>query len=145
VGTAFNLSLGPLISWSFPNRIAVRAQIAAAGANADAALARFDGTVLEGLRQTETALSAYARTRDEVNDLTRARDSAARAVSQADRLTRFGRGTFLDTLSAQATLASAEASLASSQAALVDAEVDLFLALGGGWTPDTAEPVPTGK
>jgi NodT family efflux transporter outer membrane factor (OMF) lipoprotein len=145
VGTAFNLSLGPLISWSFPNRIAVRAQIAAAGANADAALARFDGTVLEGLRQTETALSAYARTRDQVNDLTRARDSAARAVAQADRLTRFGRGTFLDTLSAQATLASAEASLASAQTALVDAEVDLFLALGGGWTPDTAEPVPTGK
>ncbi|CAN5401177.1 efflux transporter outer membrane subunit [soil metagenome] len=140
VGTAFTMSLGPLISWSFPNRRLVRAQIDAAGAGADAALARFDGSVLEALRQTETALSAYARNRDQVADLTRARDSAAKAVGQANKLTRFGRGTFLDTLSAQATLANAESSLASAQAALVDAEVSLFLALGGGWTPDTATP-----
>ena len=145
VGTAFHLSLGPLISWTFPNRTLVRAQIAVAGAQADAALANFDGTVLEGLRQTETALSAYARTRDQVADLTLARDSAARAVSQANRLTRFGRGTFLDTLSAQAALASSEAALASAQAALVDTEVSLFLALGGGWTPDTAAPAPAGQ
>ena len=133
-GNAFHVGLGPLISWTFPNRRLVRAAIDEAGAGADAALARFDGTVLEALRQTETALSAYARTREQVADLTRARDSAAQAVEQAGRLTRFGRGTFLDTLSAQAALADAEASLAAAEAAQADAQVSLFLSLGGGWS-----------
>lgn len=132
-GNAFHISLGPLISWTFPNRRLVRARIEQAGAGADSALAQFDGTVLEALRETETALSTYARTRDQVAALSRARDSAARAVRQAGQLARFGRGTFLDTLSAQGTLADAEASLAGAQTALVDAQVTLFLALGGGW------------
>jgi len=131
--SAFNISLGPLISWSFPNRRAARARIEQAGAGADVALARFDGTVLGALRETETALSTYARSRDQVAALTRARNTAATAVAQAGRLARFGRGTFLETLSAQATLANAEASLAAAQATLVDDQVNLFLALGGGW------------
>lgn len=132
-GDAFRLALGPLISWTFPNRRAVRAQIARAGAGADAALANFDGTVIEALRQAETALSGYARDRDRVAALTRARDAAATAAAQAGRLFRFGRAGFLDLLSAQATLASAETTLAAAQTTLVDDEVSLFLALGGGW------------
>lgn len=132
-GADFHLSLGPLISWSFPNRRVARAQIEQAGAGADAALANFDGTVLESLRQTETALATYARGRDQVAALTRARDSAATAAKQANTLFRFGRGGFLDLLSAQSTLANAEVSLAAAQASLADSQTSLFLALGGGW------------
>ena len=132
-GNAFHLGLGPLISWSFPNRPVVRAQIAQAGASADQALAQFDSTTLEALRQTETALSAYAREADRNAALSRAQGSAATAADQAGRLYRFGRTDFLSLLTAQAALTSAQANLAASDALLVDRQVDVFKALGGGW------------
>ena len=110
-----------------------RARIAQAGAAADAAAAQFDATTIEALRQTETALSAYAQELDRNRALRLARDSAARATDQAGRLYRFGRAGFLDLLTAQASLATAEATLAASDAIVIDRQIDLFLALGGGW------------
>ena len=133
VGNAFSLSLGPLVSWTFPNRRIVRSAIAQAGAVADNALAQFDGTVLESLRQTETALSAYARERERRVALERARTDAATAADQAGRLYRFGRTDFLSLLTAQTALSTAEANLATSDALVIDRQVDVFRALGGGW------------
>ncbi|MBD8470834.1 TolC family protein [Sphingomonas sp. CFBP 8765] len=131
--SAFHLGLGPLISWSFPNRPVVRARIAQAGASADQALAQFDSTMLEALRETETALSAYAREGDRNAALSRAQASAATAAGQAGTLYRFGRTDFLSLLTAQAALTTAQANLAASDALLIDRQVDVFRALGGGW------------
>jgi NodT family efflux transporter outer membrane factor (OMF) lipoprotein len=135
-GDAFRLGLGPLINWSFPNRRITRARIAQADAAVDARLARFDGIVLDALRQTETALSAYGREIERNRALRQARDSAAKAAEQADRLYRFGRTDFLQVLTAENSLASAEAALAASDATLVDRQIDVFLSLGGGWQAD---------
>lgn len=132
-GSALHIGLGPLISWSFPHRRIVRAQIAQAGAAADAALAQFDATTLEALRQVETALSAYAREGDRNAALARTQASAATAADQAARLYRFGRTDFLSLLTAQAALTTAQANLATSDALLIDRQVDVFKALGGGW------------
>lgn len=132
-GNAFHMALGPLITWSFPNRPVVRAQIAQAGAAADAALASFDSTTLEALRQTETALAAYAREADRNAALARSQASAATAADQAARLYKFGRTDFLSLLTAQASLTTAQANLAASDALLIDRQVDVFKALGGGW------------
>jgi hypothetical protein len=106
---------------------------AGADADADAALANFDGAVLQALKQTETALSAYSQEMRRERSLAQARDDAAHASDQANRLFRFGRTSFLDFLSAEATLADAESALAVSRAQVIDRQVDLFLALGGGW------------
>ncbi|MCC7634321.1 efflux transporter outer membrane subunit [Stenotrophomonas rhizophila] len=133
---AFGASIGPLLSWRWPNRRVAKARIDAAGADADAALASFDGAVLQALRQAETALSAYSREVDREGSLARARDDAARASGQAGQLYRFGRIGFIDVLSAEAALADAESTLAASRAQLIDRQVDLFLALGGGWSED---------
>lgn len=132
-GDSFGFSLGPLLSWSWPNRPVVRARIAQADAQVRADLANFDGTVLEALRQAETAMESYARDRDRAVALGRARDSAAVSAGQAGKLFRFGRSDFLNVLSAQASLASAEASHAAAEAGLVDDQISVFLALGGGW------------
>lgn len=134
-GDTISASAGQLVSWSWPNRRATRARIGEAGAAADAAAAQFDGTVIEALRQTETALSAYAREIDRNRALAASRNDAERAAGQANRLFRFGRTGFLDVLTAQASLANAEATLAQSKATLVDRQIDVFLALGGGWEP----------
>ena len=131
--TSFGFSLGPLISWTFPNRPVVKARIAEAGAQVDADLAGFDSTVLGALRETETALETYARDRDQAAALGRARDSAALSAAQAGKLFRFGRGDFLSLLEAQSALAQAEAAHAAAEAQLADDQIAIFMALGGGW------------
>jgi outer membrane protein TolC len=132
-GASFGAYGGPLISWAFPNRKAIHARIAAAGAAADAASAQFDGAVIEALRQTETALSSYAREIDHDRALEAGRNDADKATAQANRLFRYGRTGFLEVLTAQANLAEAEATLAQSKATLIDREIAVFMALGGGW------------
>ncbi|WP_453977284.1 TolC family protein [Brevundimonas sp. Marseille-Q4549] len=133
----FRFSFGPLISWSFPNVLAARAQIKAAGARSDAALATFDQTVLTALQETETALSNYANELDRRAALTEARDQAARA-SELSRL-RFNAGadSFLQVLTAERTLAGAEAALAQSDALVTTYQIALFRALAGGWQADS--------
>jgi len=131
--SSFGASIGPLITWAFPNRRAVHARVDQATADADAAFARFDGTVLQALRQVETALSSYARARDKLHDLEQAEAAAAKASEDAATLQRFGRTPFLDVLNAQARYADAQASLSLARASFIDREIDLMLALGGGW------------
>ncbi|HEY0202070.1 MAG TPA: TolC family protein [Burkholderiaceae bacterium] len=126
-------SLGPLISWTLPNTGAVQARIAQAEAGTRAALAKFDGTVLTALRETETALNVYARELDRRAALQAARDDSASAAAQARALYRNGKTNYLDTLDAERSLAASEAALAASEAQLAGDQVALFLALGGGW------------
>ncbi len=132
-GTSFGMSIGPLLSWSFPNRPVVRARIDQADAQVKADLARFDGTVLEALRQAESALETYRRDAERAASLDAARDSAAVSAGQAQRLFRFGRGDFLSLLDAQRSLASAEAAAAAARSQLLLDQIAIFLALGGGW------------
>ena len=126
-------SIGPLISWSIPVNGAAQARIAEARAANDAALARFDGAVLNALRETETALTVYARELDRNAALKAAREQSALAAEQAGTLYRYGRTDFLTALDAQRTLASAESALTASDAQIAADQVALFMALGGGW------------
>jgi multidrug efflux system outer membrane protein len=132
-GNSLGFSFGPLLSWSFPNRPVVKADIAAAGATVDADLANFDSAMLGALREVETALTVYVRDRERLAALGRARDTAAKATDQANRLFRFGRTDFLQLLDAQRSLAAAEATVAAAQTGLINDQIDIFLALGGGW------------
>jgi outer membrane protein TolC len=132
-GSAFRYSLGPLISWSFPNTGIARARIAQAEASAQAALAQFDGTWLGALEETETALARYANELDRVATLRRARDQSQEAARIARLRFEAGREGFQIVLDAERQLAQAEALLARSEAQLSTYLVSLFLALGGGW------------
>jgi outer membrane protein TolC len=125
--------LGPLISWSLPATSSARSRIAQAQAGTAAALAHFDGVVLGALRETESALTVYARELDRNAALTAARDQSALAASQAGKLYQYGRTDFLTKLDADRTLASADSAVAASSAQLAQDQVALFLALGGGW------------
>ncbi|TCU61474.1 NodT family efflux transporter outer membrane factor (OMF) lipoprotein [Novosphingobium sp. PhB57] len=136
---SFGFSLGPLLSWSFPNRPIIRARIEAANAQVEADIARFDQTVLEALRGTETALESYARDTDRAAALGRASDSAGLSAQQAGKLFRFGRSDFLNLLSAQGALATAQVNHAAAETALVDDQIAVFLALGGGWQRTEAQ------
>jgi NodT family efflux transporter outer membrane factor (OMF) lipoprotein len=131
--SSFRFSLGPLISWSFPNIAAARARIAQAEASADASLAEFDKTWLTALRETESALTNYARGLDRTAALQRGGEQAREAARIARLRYEAGRDNFQLVLDAERQLASAEAALAQSEAQLSTDLVTLFLSLGGGW------------
>ncbi|WP_127166363.1 efflux transporter outer membrane subunit [Xanthomonas euvesicatoria] len=125
-------SLGPLISWTLPSSGA-RARVRATEAGADAALAQFDNTVLQALREVQTSLSRYAQDLDRLHLLEQAQQQAELASAQNRRLYQGGRTPYLSSLDAERTLASAEMTLANAQAQVSQEQIQLFLALGGGW------------
>ena len=129
--------IGPSISWDFPNILATRARIAGAKSDAKADLATFDGTVLTALRETETALSAYGHEIERHQALLSARDEADRAARASLNRQREGTIDFLTVLDAERTLADAQGDLAASDARIAFDQVDLFKALGGGWSRPT--------
>ena len=126
-------SLGPLITWNFPNITVARARVRQARAGADASLARFDGTVLTALKEVEQALARYAGALDRNAALVR----AEQASTEAARLSRlrfdYGADSFLLLIQAERDRADARTALAQSDAAVSDAQISLFKALGGGW------------
>ncbi len=129
----FRFSVGPLISWNFPNIAVARARIKQADAQTDAALATFDQTVLTALQETETALSSYANELDRRTALRTARDQAATAARLSRLRFDAGADSFLTVLDSERTLAGADAALAASEAQVTTYQIGLFKALAGGW------------
>lgn len=132
-GSGFRFGLGPLISWTFPNRAVARSRIAQAEAGAEAALARFDGAWLGALQETESALARYANELDRVATLRRARANSMEAARVARLRYRAGREAFQIVLEAERSLSQTEALLAQAEAQLSTNLISVFLALGGGW------------
>ena len=129
----FKFSLGPLISWEFPDRSRTKARIRAADADHDSALARFDGTVLGALKETESALELVSEDERRRDILEAARTKAADAARDTERLFALGRQGYLPVLDANRTLIAIEQSTAAAGSKLASDQVTLFLALGGGW------------
>lgn len=125
-------SVGPMISWSLPSA-GTRAHIKGMEAGADVALAKFDGVVLKALQETQTSLSAYTRELQRDDALRDARDKARAAAALNRKLYMAGRSPFLSSLDADRTHVSAEAALAESESQVAMDQINLFLALGGGW------------
>jgi len=133
-GDSVSFALGPSISWNFPPfNGAARARVRAAGAEAEASLARFDKAVLTALQETEQALARLKGAAEREAALAR----ALAASENAAKLTRirfdYGSDNFLQLLDAERSRADTRAALADARTARAEAEVSLFKALGGGW------------
>ena len=126
--------LGPLISWAFTDHVRARARIAGAEAGTQEALAQFDGTVLRSLQETETALSAYSHALQQREALKAARDQAEIAARITRAQQREGQVDSLALLDAERTFAETEAALTEMDGLVVATQIDLFRALGGGWS-----------
>lgn len=125
-------AVGPAISWNLPTN-GTRSRIHGAEAGAEGALAHFDGVVLTALRETQTALSSYTHELDRNQALRDARDKSNEASRQNRLLYEAGRSPYLSSLDADRTLANNDAALAASDAQVAMDQINLFLALGGGW------------
>jgi NodT family efflux transporter outer membrane factor (OMF) lipoprotein len=140
--------VGPKISWTFPNQAGVRAHIHLARADADAALAGFDSTVLQALKETEQSLATYGSELNHRQALADAQDKARRALEMADGQLRAGSASTLDLLTSEQALVAADAAVAASDTALAQDQIAVFKTLGGGWGEPRAgssSPPPAGQ
>lgn len=123
---------GPLISWTIPSNGA-RARIRLAEANTQLALATFDNTVLNAIRETQTGLAQYTALLERRDALADAEQSAHQAADQTHRFYMSGRESFLADLQATRTYTDVRAQLAAANTQVAMQQINLFLALGGGW------------
>ncbi|MCF5651454.1 efflux transporter outer membrane subunit [Pseudomonas syringae] len=129
----WSFSLGPLISWSFPNTMVARSRIAQAKAQNAASLASFDGAVLNALKESEQALSAYGAAMQQREALIDARNRAENAFQLADQRYHAGSISYLDVIVAQTSLIDTKSQVAAADQRVGSARVSVFKALGGGW------------
>ncbi len=140
--------IGPLLSWSFPNTLAVQAQIREARAAASGSLANFQQTVLQALQDVETSLVAYQGELRRNKSLKGADDAQRHAFDLQRIRYREGSASYLDLLTAETNLVNADLALADSDQAMASDQVTVFKSLGGGWEqapPVTPLPIPDGK
>ena len=129
---------GPQISWSIPTN-GTRARIRMAEASTQAALAHFDGVVLNAIRETQPRLAQYSALLDRRDALAEAEKSAKEAADQTHRYYQAGRESFLADLQATRTYTDMRAQLAAANSQVAMGQIGVFLALGGGWK-GTAKP-----
>ncbi|MFP3700060.1 TolC family protein, partial [Burkholderia sp. SIMBA_013] len=104
-----------------------------AEAASQGALAHFDGVVLDAIRETQTGLAQYSAQLQRRDALADAEQSAQLAADQTHRFFQAGRASFLADLQATRTYTDMRAQLAAANTQVAMSQIDLFLALGGGW------------
>lgn len=130
-------SLIPSIFWAAFDLGRVRAQIKAAGARAEAALAQYEQAVLLALEETENALVDFGRQQSRRDFLKESAEASEKAVELAQLRYRYGVADFLTVLDAERTLLEAEDELAQSETTTSTSLIAVYKALGGGWEIET--------
>ena len=91
--------------------------------------------VLQALRETADALVVTDKTRSIIAETVIRRDAADRLLDLQKKRYKAGVVSYLEVLDAQRQLFAAEIELAQTRLSRVVGYVDLYRALGGGWTP----------
>jgi len=115
----------------------LRARVEQQQATADAALSTYKQAVLIALQDVENALVAIDRTKARETLLLTAETAARTSAQLAQARYESGLIDFQTLLNAQQTQLSAQDSHTTSLAARANASIQLFKALGGGWSSST--------
>jgi len=124
-------SVAPTVSWAAFDIGSVRARLLASKAQADAAAANYEQTVLKALEDAENSFLAYSKRQLQLRSLGEQVAASRRAAELADLQFREGTADFLVLLDAQRTQLEAEDALAQSESAVNVAVVAIYKALGG--------------
>jgi NodT family efflux transporter outer membrane factor (OMF) lipoprotein len=112
----------------------IRADIEARGAALDRSLQDYRASVLAALSEVEDALIACRRSGERLATLEKAVASARDAATLAQQRYQAGVTDLITVLDAQRTLLGIEDNLLASRAEHIRAYIDLYKALGGGWS-----------
>jgi len=120
------------------NASALGYQVKAAEAQTQAAVAQYRKTVLGAFQEVEDALIAVQKSGEQRTALEQQVKALQSAYSLADFRYQGGRASYLDVLTAQRALFDSELALARTRRAQLTSVVQLYKALGGGWSPEMA-------
>jgi outer membrane protein TolC len=132
-GSSYTVSAGPQMRWRVFDRARIKQRVAAAGANAEAALNTFDATVLNALGEVENALAAVSHGAERVARLETAERASRQSAGAARALYEKGAGGLEAVLTEQQRLLAVQDALAEARTRWALAGVALYQALGGGW------------
>jgi multidrug efflux system outer membrane protein len=118
------------------NASALGYQVKATEAVTQAAVAQYRKTVLTAFQEVEDALIAVQKTGEQRIAQEQQVKALQSAYSLADFRYQGGRASYLDVLTAQRSLFDAELALARTRRAQLISVVQLYKALGGGWSPE---------
>ena len=114
----------------------LRAQAEISASLRDRAVFAYEAAVRSAFADTENALTAVRRLREQLDEAEARRVATAEVLRIARNRYRNGYSSYLEELDAQRNAFSAENTVLQLRASWLQAHVDLYRALGGGWTPD---------
>ncbi|GAP65546.1 outer membrane protein [Mizugakiibacter sediminis] len=120
----------------------LRANLAGADAQYDVAVAQYNQTLVNALRDVADGVAALRALDAQVDAQQRTLDSERSAFDLAMQRYRAGVGSYLEVLTVQQPLIAAEQQLAALRTARLDASVQLIEALGGGFRAGADAPPP---
>lgn len=126
-------SAGPAISLPIFDGGRLRAQYRGAEADYQVAVAQYDATLVQALREVADAATSQRALAGRVQSARRAEEAARSAWQVAGNRYRGGLGTYLDVLTAEDALVSARRTVASLNSRAFALDVTLIRALGGGY------------
>ena len=127
--------VGPSLTGPLFNAQILGFQQQAAEAQARQAVAQYEQTILVAFREVEDALVAVRKTRDQTLAQEEQVTALRSALHLADLRYKGGLANYLDVLIAQRSLFDAELSLTATRRLHLVSIVQLYKALGGGWSP----------
>ena len=128
-------SVGPSVRWPLFQGGRLRANIHAAEARQDVALAHYEQAVLSAFADVESALVHYTEEQQERQRLQDATEASMQSVELATVLYERGLADFLTVLDAERRLTEVEDRLVRSETHVMTRLIRLYKALGGGWEP----------
>ena len=118
----------------------IRQQIEIQGAAQEQAVATYEGTVLTALEDVENALVALEQDRERLAALTTAVEASRNAALLSRQQYAAGLADFQTVLDTQRSVLTAEETLSATQANRTTDLIQLYKALGGGWSPTSGVP-----
>ncbi|MDB6089569.1 MAG: Fis family transcriptional regulator [Gammaproteobacteria bacterium] len=134
---------GGIISWPVFQGGKLRANVRATREQQTQAYLAYRKSVLAALQDAEDALTRYAAEQRRLISLQDSQAAASSSLHIAAEQYRAGLVTFINVLTASATLLNARDQVAQSQQTLAQNLVSLYKALGGGW--NTGNPANPGR
>ncbi len=126
-------SIGPTMRWPIFDAGRIRNNIEVQNARQEAAVARYEKSILTGLEDVENSLVSYSREQARRKELVDSEAAAKRAVDLATALHSRGLTDFLSVLDAQRALYVIQDSRAVSDRTVLVNLISLYKALGGEW------------
>lgn len=133
---AFRFAVGPSINWGILNLGLVKAGIAAADANSEAAAATWQQTLLAAVEEADGAIDGWLSARRSAEAASAARRASEVAVNAARSRSRAGISSPFELARAEADYLAAQAAQTTAEAGERDAWANANLALGAGWRSD---------